>query len=237
MDVQSEFIQNIFKYLTNHLPNNSGNRLIKKESTQNLLHGDFSFPADLSIWKQYILIDDNDHADILIAGLKNMPESEGQEKCSLQKEKQIQKLIEISKNWHLQISKIILKHYRYFLVLNRNLCFERIIEMYIENKQYDKMIINNSIGLKSINDDRTSISNYRCKLVEMVIVNMLTKYTSCQGLASRPDVTIVVTYKSTCPLYDSVKEHKRKVLCGIVNDFKNNNKIADITADQYIELD
>lgn len=236
MHAQSEFIQNILNFLTNHSPNNAGIRLIRKEP-QDLRQGDFSFPADLSIWKRYVLVNDSDENGILIDELSYMPKPETLKKCISSKENQIQSLIEISKNWHLQISKIILKHNRYYLGLNRLLCFEKIIEICSENKYHNAIVMNTSIELKRISDRLTNISNFRCELVEMVVRNLLTKYTYCNVLVPRPDVTIVVTYKSTCPLYDGISELKRKILCGIVKVSKNKNKIADISADQYIELD
>lgn len=226
MDLKKDFYQKLFLFFNNcSKPICITNQCITTSSSiKELSYSDFSFNVS-STNRQ-----DNNH--------DQQQSSKDPEDFHNNTEKEaIDYLIQTSKEWKLHVSKIISIKNRWHLSLNRQFTYQTLLNiLHNDNTSYGKLnkpLTNCIINVKSIENDNT-ISTYRCKLIESVIENLL-KYTSCKMATDTYDLTIFVTYKSTCHEFDNLQGMKKRIFCGIVKD-SIQKKISNLSANDYIRF-
>lgn len=238
MDAKTDFVRSLFGYLSNQkrFPNNN---IIacRKENC------DFNFPTSLCIWKQYLNANDYD----LPTNLKTIFEFNQNRHNENNLKTEIDQIINESTNWTLQIEKINFTSThpeQCEILLDRQSTFEKLIKYVTENEgSYGKVSKNphKTINIKfnhfddeyHIDVENKSIVIYRSWLIYQTLLHLV-NYSEYTVNRNESNNTVTVSHKSTETLNNEDKS-KIKLICGTVKDVKNGNKMAMITATDYIK--
>ncbi|XP_053604508.1 DALR anticodon-binding domain-containing protein 3 [Plodia interpunctella] len=208
------FSENIFNYVTGSV--NIGRGLLIKKHMENLqTHGDFSFPNTLKSWHKYVKLGTNTEKNISLMTYIG---------------KDVQDLINESRNWVLEVKSAKEVKERIFLFLERSKAIRvGLTEGLKINEIIAKRITEKSSGIccDPECDSLNCLTSLRLKYLCSVVQNLCSIHTKCRKETSN----IIMTSKSS-----SKSEKSRVILCGAVLNAKTGSKETAVTAENFIRL-
>jgi hypothetical protein len=231
MNPVQEFCAQIFSFLTKQ-PIQSYNpkcNLIRKHKAKLSTYGDFSFPIDTIIWQKHI---DKENDESFVNVLEYACNGADLETA-------FDALKTASDKWQWHIYRILLDqtNTRCLLFIQRHDAFKTIIPLFAKNygvlAKANKRValatdpIDDNLGVRSITE-------HRIITIKSVLENLVSysKYTLVANDAEPSDLSFRVTYKST---NIDCNADQQKIICGIVTNAKNGNKLSDTTAADYLK--
>jgi hypothetical protein len=216
-----DFYKDIFSILTVDSVYDAKFNLIKKHKSS--IGGDFSFVTDIQVWRKYLRVPLDECTNILeFAG-------GGDEQVGLEKLR--------AASFRFPIERISLEKNRCLLFLQRSAAFQMVIPLVLD-ANYGKMPKTQLVKLGGdfVYDDldRRTISQHRASVIKSVLTRLIA-YSRFELTTTEGDgdgLAFFVTNKSTSK---ECGEKYRKIMCGTVTDSKNGNKVAEVTAAEYIK--
>lgn len=231
MDFLADFLENVYKFLTNQSNFSEKCCLIKKSTNENgKSHGDFSFSIKFSFWTRYLGLTE-DNCDNILNYLR--PDKT--------KNEILEEMISESDSWNLKIGRAELVEDRCFIFLDRQKTIKTILSSILSDENLEFLSIipkknGETINLELQSSETSSITYFRTKLVFNVTKNLIGF--SPYKLVDQEEGAkhkFLVTTKSNFSKSDENIIERKKILCGVVVDSKNGNKIAEVTAEDYIK--
>lgn len=256
MNEINSFINSLNCYFIGELNNDCiQNKLIRKNTEKLSLNGDFIFPTDFNVWKNFINNNKN------VKNFKNIFIYKLQMSCNheidtIQNDNEIHseinKFIKSSENWIFHILKAYTteKDLKCRIFLDRKFVFTKMLPLILaEHANYGCMLSKmnkNSIKITSVVDNsikNPNITEYRTKLITDVLKKLIeySKYSKItmdnENDESDCVYTVFLSYKSTCNKLQ--KPENINIYCGIVVTAEDqqfgNSKLANISATEYIK--
>lgn len=222
------FINTIYKFLTNQ-ENVAGKCSLIKRSEKLYDKSDFYFPINLKIWKRFEVLEPGISSEVNILNCKRK---------DLSNQEILEELIQLSQTWDVYLKKAEILNDKCFLYLDRQKMFSSLIpEILNHPENYGKEAKDEleSVHLKLDNPgDLETVTECRTFLISNVLKNLLnySKYSLSDNEETAKHKFLIST-KSNKKKEEESLDSTKVILCGVVTDPKNGNKLAEISAEEY----
>ena len=225
------------KQLLNHLVEQPQEKLIKhtviKKHTDKLhINGDLSFPLNLQNWKTFLSVEHKPEVNIL--NYKYIKSDDTNHNDIIQNA--IDEIIKASIKWKFSIKKSLILDERCVIFLNRFTAFYNVIKMVHDNDDYCRIAKAPGAEISFYHDSslKQSIVELRRSLIESVLFNLVqySKYSITSIEDSKCMLNVTAKSSSANKLPHS---NCKNIICGTVQNPTTGNKLAELSAKDYIE--
>ncbi|XP_026752969.2 DALR anticodon-binding domain-containing protein 3 [Galleria mellonella] len=212
-NVLEKFYETVLAFITG-AHNSVKGQLIKKHCENLSTHGDISFPNTVKSWHEYL----NTTVDV----------DPGVTLLSFM-DKQVEDLIEQSKNWVLKIRKVNESKERVYMFIERTHAIRVGLLEASRNNEFIEQSIREGTSrvLSDPVENENSITSLRVKYLTKSIQNLYCINSKCKNSF----YNIIVSSKSS-----NACDGGRKVLCGAVLNAKTGVKETSVSGDEFIRI-
>jgi hypothetical protein len=217
----------LIKFLTNQDNIADKECSLIKRSEKACEKWDLCFPTNIQMWRKYLEHKIGDTVNILKYKRNHLTIDEI-----------LKDLVQLSASWEVSIRSADFLNDKCVLYLDRQKLFRNLIPVILEDPEdYGKESVGDvqSVYMKldEIGESPT-VTEYRTQLVLNVLKNLLiySRYSSMDN-PEKADHHFLISSKSNKKKEDITSEPYKLILCGVVTDPKNGNKLAEITAEEY----